>query len=92
MKNDRIWYKELVLLGFDKKSDEDEVFFDLYGYEYFWMILILSKEVMAEWSPTSGQVTLYRDDKKGRQFTMKIDSHNELIKLVGFYGKLPTKS
>jgi hypothetical protein len=91
MKN-RIWYKELLMLGFDKKSAKDEVFFDLYGYEYFYMTLTLSKNVLAEWSPTSGQVTLYRNDKEGRPFTMKIDSHNELIKLVGFYGKLPTKS
>jgi hypothetical protein len=92
MKNDRIWYKELLSLGFDKKSAKDEVFFELYGYEYFFMSLMLNKEILAEWSPTSGQVTLYRDDKEGRPFTMKIDSYNELIKLVGFYGKLPTKS
>lgn len=91
MKN-RIWYKELLSLGFDKKSAKDKVFFELYGYRYFYMSLTLSKNVLAEWSPTSGDVTLYREDKEGTPFTMKIDSYNELIKLVGFYGKLPTKS
>ena len=92
MKNDRIWYKELVLLGFDKKSDKDEVFFDLYGYEYFWMILRLHDDIVADWSPTSGEVTLYRDDGEERPFMMNITNYDELYKLVAFFGKLPIKS
>lgn len=88
----RIWYKELLSLGFDKKSAKDEVFFDLYGYEYFWMTLRLHDDILAEWSPTSGDVTLYRGDKKGKSYNMKVTNYDELYKLVAFFGKLPIKS
>ena len=91
MKN-RIWYKELVLLGFDKQSPMDEVFSELYGYEYFYMSLQLSKDIMAEWSPTSGDVTLCRSDKDNNTCTMKVTNYDELYKLVAFYVKLPINS
>jgi hypothetical protein len=92
MKNDRIWYKELLSLGFDKKSSKDEVFFELYGYEYFYMTLMLNKDILAEWSPTSGNVTLYRTGKNEKLFTTELTNYDELYKLVAFFGKLPTKS
>ena len=88
----RIWYKELLMLGFDKKSAKDEVFFDLYGYEYFWMTLRLHDDILAEWSPTSGEVTLYRTDKNGTTFTKNITNYDELYELILFFGKLPIKS
>lgn len=88
----RIWYKELLSLGFDKKSSKDEVFFDLYGYEYFWMKLRLHDDILAEWSPTSGEVTLYRTDKNGTTFTKNITNYDELYELILFFGKLPIKS
>lgn len=91
MKN-RIWYKELVLLGFDKQSPMDEVFSELYGYEYFFMSLMLNKDILAEWSPTSGNVTLYRTDKNDKLFTTEVTNYDELYKLVAFFGKLPIKS
>ena len=91
MKN-RIFYKELLMLGFDKQSPKDEVFFELYGYEYFFMSLMLNKDILAEWSPTSGNVTLYRTGKNDKLFTTEVTNYDELYKLVKFFGKLPIKS
>jgi hypothetical protein len=36
-----IKYKDLIELGFERVEDNDPVFFDQYGYKYFFMLYII---------------------------------------------------
>ena len=60
MKKKEIWYKDVIALGFKRKIDHDDIYFDQYGYDYFRVEMKLSKKRYLDWDPVTRKVELIK--------------------------------
>lgn len=59
-------YKDLINLGFKRTEAKDEVWFNQYGYGYFFLELNLNKNISMVWQPDEpNEVIVNRCDKEG---------------------------
>ena len=80
-------YADLVNLGFDRGEHEDEVWFDRYGYPYFYLTKTLCKDLSLEWSPDDRQVILYRLKKHKILQRVAVPSWEVLLLLIDMFEK-----
>lgn len=79
-------YKDVINKGFVRQDQNDSVFFDQNGYNWFLVTLQLRKNIYLDWECTTHEVELIRIDKdatiKGR---IQIKSEEHLVELIDFF-------
>lgn len=85
-----ILYKDVVDLGFQRKEQNDSVFFNQYGFNYYLMNKKLDKKITAEWDINERTVRIIRCNKTG-DILGQIDVANleELKKYIEFFKDSP---
>ena len=61
---EQVRYKTLIDLGFKRFEGNDTVWFNQYGYEWFWLELKLTKRIHVFWCPEDKKLILRRTNKK----------------------------
>lgn len=56
-------YKTLIDLGFKRFEGNDQVWFNKYGYDWFWLELKLTKRIHVFWCPEEKKIILRRTNK-----------------------------
>jgi|AntRauTorckE5430_2_1112549.scaffolds.fasta_scaffold00649_22 hypothetical protein len=84
---DKIWYNDVIDLGFEIESVEDNVYFKKYGFPYNTVLLDCPKGISFDYERESpGQVKMVRSDEYGRIIaTMLVTSLKELKSFVKFF-------
>jgi hypothetical protein len=78
----------MVDLGFKREESDDSIFFDKYGYEWFWLRLSVSKRLYFEWDCNTHTVELWRINKGSDVLgKLSIGTKNQLLELIEFYKK-----
>lgn len=65
MDQEEVYFKDLINFGFKRTFMDDELHQDQYGYDDFYVILKIRKNVYAEWDIDSRTIQIYREDKEG---------------------------
>ncbi len=81
-------YSKCIELGFERKEGEDSVWFDHYGYPYFWCELKFNKSLRIYWSPENRKMEMRRMDKKGNILAKKVINDQAVLhSVINFFGK-----
>lgn len=80
-------YKDVIDLGFERKNETDDVFFNEYGFKWFIVEMILTKHILASWDCNSRLVELLRVDDGKILGHMPIENLQHLKDMLAFYGK-----
>ena len=74
-------------LGFTREDSDDELFFDQYGYGYFFCVLNLTKHIDVEWSPTTREARVLRTTKGDQRISGEIvcDDLDKLKEIIEFF-------
>jgi hypothetical protein len=89
-KKDKIWYRDVMGLGFKEEIVDDSVYMDQYGVPYVIISKKLSKKVCLEWDMFSMSCDLIRvDDKKSCNVVhrSKITTLACLVGVLKIFGK-----
>jgi len=83
----KILYKDLIDIGFERINDHDDVFFDQNGYNYFRVEYVLNKSLYMEWDSETHELMFVRwREKDGTVLNkMSIDSVNAAKILIQFF-------
>lgn len=60
MEQEKIEYSDIMLLGFHEEIQEDQVYFDIHGYEYSIITLNLTKKISLDWAKETQLCELIR--------------------------------
>lgn len=64
MEQERIHYKEVMDLGFDEETDDDQVYENEYGYPYKIITKKLTKRISIDWDQVTGFCEVIRCNKE----------------------------
>jgi hypothetical protein len=83
---EQISYKDVENLGFKREEQNDDAFFNHYGFNYYLMTKKLDKKITAEWDINERTVRIIRCNKEG-DILGQIDVANleELKKFIDFF-------
>jgi len=86
MTQNKIDYKTVMDLGFERENQTDSVFYDRYGFNWFIVTKkLLSKKIKLDWDCNTHLVTMIRLDKKKNIIgTLYVETLNELECLVKY--------
>jgi hypothetical protein len=62
---EQIDYADCIDLGFKREEAEDSVFFDQYGFEYFWLEKQYGDNIVIEWGAEDRMCTLLIRNESG---------------------------
>jgi hypothetical protein len=81
-----ILYKDVLELGFQRKEQNDSVFFNQYGFNYYLMNKKLDKKITAEWDINKRTVRIIRCNKHGDVLgQINVNNLNELKMYIKFF-------
>lgn len=84
----KVYYKDVVKLGFKQTQVNDDVYFDHHGYPYIIFELKLSKHVYLSWDQATMTAELVRLRKPAREGSIasRLEvGRRSLYQLVNFY-------
>lgn len=82
-------YQQLIDLGFKRQEAEDNVFFNQYGFDYFWLTRKLGRRHELNWCPIeSDTVELNKYEKNGYSIEKQwlITDFQTVKKIVELFG------
>ncbi len=88
MKQEQIKYSDAIALGFEDEKDEDKVFFNEHGYQFFYMTKELTKKIYLDWNVETRICEMVRTDEKRGGSVMKrmpINDLKHLTEVVDFF-------
>ena len=86
MAQDKIDYRTVINLGFNREDQTDNVFFKQYGFNWFIVTKKLTKKIYLDWDCTTRTVTLKRIDKDHNIIgSLDIESSQELEDIINFF-------
>ena len=86
-----IKYKDIIDLGFKRTDTSDKVWFDTYGYEYFYLEKTLLKckkgiDIVAIWEPEDEDVRILKTDRNGNILSsLSFDDIHEFMEWYDFF-------
>jgi hypothetical protein len=87
MKQEKINYKEIMDLGFDEVPCNNNVYFNLYGYQYCIITLDLTERIYLDWAKETQLCEMVRiDNKKTGNVKKRVPIKNlEHLKEIVFF-------
>jgi hypothetical protein len=86
-------YSDVIKLGFTRQDQNDNVFFNQYGFGYFIVSLKINNQLCLNWDCNDRTVKLVRVDKeqiiKG---AIEVQDLKHLVELLTFLAKLTRKN
>ena len=85
-----IKYKDVIDLGFKRTDAVDKVWFDTYGYEYFYLEKTLLKckkgiKIVAIWEPEDEDVRIVKTDRDGNILSsLNFDKKHQFMEWYDF--------
>lgn len=82
----QFFYKDVMDLGFIRSDQEDNVFFNQNGYNYFICTKQLTKTIHLDWDSEDKTVRLIKTDKKGCHIrgTIMVNDMDQLKMYINF--------
>jgi hypothetical protein len=86
MIQEEIDYEDVMKLGFERNDDGgDKVWFNRYGFEYFYVTKDIKKHITADWDVITRKVELlYVDKGYNIKARMKIKDLDRLKEMINF--------
>ena len=87
MAQNKIDYKTVIDLGFEREDQTDSVFYNEHGFNWFIVTKkLLSKKIKLDWDCNTRTVTLKRIDKNHNIVgSLDIESLEELKNIIDFF-------
>jgi len=86
MAQDKIDYRTVINLGFNREDQTDNVFFKQYGFNWFIVTKKLTKKIYLDWDCTTRTVTLKRIHEDHNIIgSLNIESSQELEDIIKFF-------
>ena len=86
MAQEKIDYKIVIDLGFEREDQTDSIFYDQYGFNWFIVTKKLTKRTYLDWDCNTRIVTLKRIDKNHNIVgSLDIESLEELKNIIDFF-------
>ena len=86
MTQNKIDYKTVIDLGFEREDIKDNVFFKQYGFNWFIVTKKLTKKIYLDWDCTTRTVTLKRIHEDHNIIgSLNIESSQELEDIIKFF-------
>lgn len=87
----KIYYKDVLELGFIRKDLNDDIFFNQYGFGWFIVTFKINKNLYLDWDCNTHEVTLIRNNKGDIMNKIIIEDLETLKKIISFYNEKNTK-
>jgi hypothetical protein len=88
MKQEKIYYSEIMNLGFTEEIVKDDIYFDMYGFDYSIIQKKLTPKIWIKWAKETQLCKMYRVGKKSDVeivARMKINNLQELKEVINFF-------
>jgi len=87
MAQNKIDYKTVIDLGFEREDQTDSVFYNEHGFNWFIVTKkLLSKKIKLDWDCNTHEVKMIRLDKKKNIIgTLYVETLNELECIINFF-------
>lgn len=93
MRQERIYYSDVIDLGFKEDKINDGVFYDQYGFEYSIVVKYLTDEIFLDWDKVTGFCEMVRVKNEGEKILgrMPIKDLTHLEKMIAFFSDAQTE-
>ena len=82
-------YSDVIKLGFTRQAQNDNVFFNQYGFGYFIVSLKINNQIYFDWDCNNRTVKMIRVDKEQSvKGTIEVQDLKHLVELLTFFGKI----
>ena len=84
-------YKEIIDLGFTESVQNDQVYFNEFGYHYSIIELTLTDELAINWYKNSQTQEIFYLNKEQTVLNKRLLSDKELLSIIDFFRPIKTK-
>ena len=82
-------YSDVIKLGFTRQDQNDNVFFNQYGFGYFIVFLKINNQIYFDWDCNDRTVKLTRVNKEQTiKGVIEVQDLKHLVELLTFFGKI----
>jgi hypothetical protein len=82
---ERIWYKDVIDLGFTEQVERDMVYEEQYGFKYIIIELKLNKHFYIDWAKETGLCELVRHRKGWIEKKIPIRDLDHLKEIINIF-------